>query len=123
MSSSLPVGPKVDTPASDAKPVAAVQTPGTQKPTYRGFILGRLWYVASWVVSIPFLPFIGIYYAIAWFVRGGARFVWDDFGSFIVGSWAKDPKTGETLWMRGVWYPEIVHFHPMVWVAWTFADS
>lgn len=74
-----------------------------------------------WIPLLPLMPFYGVYRGLRWLIRGGARFVWDDFGSFILGVYASDPKSGEVLWLRGVSYPEIVHFHPMVWMAWILA--
>lgn len=76
---------------------------------------------AGRLMLFPLLPFYGVYLLVRFLARGGWGIFWDQFLSFIVGAYKVNPKTREVYWLRGVYYPSIVHYHPMCWAAFTLA--
>lgn len=58
---------------------------------------------------------VGITHIPRWFIGGGLRKWWDEFGSYIVGWWKLDKESGTVLWIKFIHYPDMIHYHPMIW--------
>ncbi|MBN8549108.1 MAG: hypothetical protein J0M12_07335 [Deltaproteobacteria bacterium] len=51
----------------------------------------------------------------------GPKKFWHEFGSYILGTYKRDPGTGHILWIRWINHHDSIHFHWLVWGSFLLA--